>query len=48
MDHIFLLIQILKAQILRLLELMVAFICPLKGRGGGISAALEETIEPLI
>lgn len=48
MDHIFLLIQTFKAQILRVLELMVAFICPLQGRGGGISVALEETIVSLI
>lgn len=34
--------------ILRVLVLMVAFICPLEGRGGGIPVALEETIESLI
>lgn len=47
MDHIFLLIQVSKAQSLRVLELRVAFICLLEGRGGGISVVLEETIESL-
>lgn len=37
-DHDFLLIRIFKAQVLRVPELMVAFIGPLQGRGGGISA----------
>lgn len=55
MDHIFLLVQISKAQTLlsRALEhsercvLRVAVMCQLDGRGGGISVALDETIASL-